>query len=63
MTDPIVERVYMEDESSHRWHIAMLVDDSEPLLPDACNVQGARDYYHELPEDIDPELLCQRCFG
>jgi hypothetical protein len=53
----------MEDESSHRWHIAMLVDDSEPLLPDACNVQGARDYYHELPEDIDPELLCARCFG
>lgn len=58
-----VERVYMEDESSHRWHIAMIVNDSEPLLPDACNVEGGRDYYHEMPEDIDPSLLCKRCFG
>ena len=63
MTDPTVERVYMEDASSHRWHVAHIVGDSEPLLPDACNVQGDREYFHEMPEDIRPEFLCRRCFG
>ncbi len=60
MTD--VERLFLQDESSHRWHVAMVVGDSEPLLPDACNVQGEREYWHELPDDIEPSLLCQRCF-
>lgn len=62
MTDP-VQRLYLRDDSSGRWHEALVSGDDEPMVHDACNVVGGREYFANLPDDVPAEKLCQRCFG
>jgi hypothetical protein len=58
-----IRLIYVRDASSGRWHTATRDEGKEPRFYDGCNVIGEREYLDELPEDIDPELLCKRCFG
>lgn len=58
-----LSRLYLRDESSGRWHQALVEGDKEPQLFDACNVEGAREYFHTMPAGVDASLLCARCFG
>lgn len=58
-----VEQLFLRDASSGRWHEALVSGDEEPMVHDACNVTGDREYFGQMPEGIADSLLCKRCFG
>lgn len=57
-----VEQLFLRDASSGRWHTALVEGDKEPMVYDACNVTGEREYFHTMPDDVADALLCKRCF-
>lgn len=60
---PDVAEVVVRDKSSGRYHVALRVRGGEPMLHDACNVVGEREYMDDLPKDVADGMLCKRCFG
>ena len=60
---PDVAEQVVRDKSSGRFHLALRERGKEPMLHDACNVVGEREYMDDLPKDVADSLLCLRCFG